>query len=445
MKLTLLGFIEVARAAGIRISVSESLDAVRALETIGVADRGALRDALGLVLAKSREEKALFESCFELYFGRDRAGDPFAPPDVPPESQPHANGSPQAATSLASMLRANDRAGLAMALEAAANSVGAAGIRFPTQANMFVQQIMQALGLDDLTREIARLRDAGDDQGADELERGRDALRARARLLAERYLALSSAAESRWRDENAKSTTLWRLDRKQVERMRVVVRMMAKQLATKYGRDRHRSRRGRLDVRRTLRRNTPYDGVPFVTVWKRRAIEKPSVLALCDVSGSVAPVAQFLLLFLHSLNDALSDIRSFAFSSHLIDVTEILEREPIETAIATIVQELGFRSTDYGRSLEDFANGWLDRIGNRTSVIVMGDARSNNTNPRADLMKTIYERAKRVIWLNPESRWSWGSGDSEMLRYRPYCHVVRECSTLRDLEWTVRDLLTRGR
>ena len=276
------------------------------------------------------------------------------------------------------------------------------------------------------------------------LDREREDLRAYVRAFVERNLALAAPGENRWRDDNLKTAALWSLDRKDVERMRAVVRALAKRLATRYGRDRRHRRRGHLDVRRTLRRNTAHDGVPFSTVWKRRKLEKPRVLALCDVSGSVAPVAQFLLLLLHSLADAISDIRSFAFSSHLIDVSELMRNAPVETAVAEIVRTIGFRSTDYGRSLADFAAGWLDGVDNRTSVIIMGDARGNYADPRADIMKKLYERAKHVIWLNPEPRPSWGTGDSDMLRYLPYCHVARECRTVRDIERTVTTLLTRG-
>jgi uncharacterized protein with von Willebrand factor type A (vWA) domain len=215
---------------------------------------------------------------------------------------------------------------------------------------------------------------------------------------------------------------------------------MAKRIATRYGRNRRRRRRGFLDVRGTLRRNMGYDGVPFVTVWKRRKIEKPRVMVLCDVSGSVAAVAQFLLLFLYSLNEVVSDIRSFAFSSHLIEVSETLERMTIEDAVAKIVADIGFRSSDYGRSLRDFAAGWMDKVDRRTTVIIMGDARSNFTAPRVEVMRALYERAKRVVWLNPESPWSWNVGDSEMRRYATYCHDVREFSRLRDLELLVKDL-----
>jgi uncharacterized protein with von Willebrand factor type A (vWA) domain len=431
---TLLGFLQTARRAGIRISAAESLDAFRAVETVGLTDRAALKDVLGLVVAKSREEKELFAECFELYFTRTHLG----------EAQLADAQLGAGDASLARMLLENDRAGLMLALEGAGRRTGAAGIRFRVQANMFVQQIMQDMGLAALTREIERLREHGEDGVGDELERSRDRLRADVREFVERYLALAAPAENIWRDDNLKTVPLWRLERHDVERMRVIVRTLAKKLATRYGRDRRHRRHGHLDVRRTLRRNTAYDGVPFTTAWKKRKIEKPRVVVLCDVSGSVAPVAQLLLLFLHSLANALSDVRSFTFSSHLIDVSDVLDREPVEIAIAEIVKQIGFRSSDYGRSLADFAGAFMEHVDRRTSVIIMGDARSNYSDPRADVMKSLFERAKLVIWLNPESRPSWGTGDSEMLRYAPYCHVARECSNVRALERTMHDLLTRG-
>jgi uncharacterized protein len=432
VKAPIAGFLEAARTAGIRISVAESIDAFRALETVGFADRTTFKDALAVVLAKSRAEKLLFEECFERYFHRDGLV------DVPPVRPLRPDRA--APASLLRMLRENDRAGLALAMERAANRAGAGGIRMWTQANMFALRIMEELGLAELTAEIARLRAAGDPE-ADALERARDAVRERVRELVARNLALAAAGDDRRWDDALASATLWNLDRRDVERMRVLVRALAKRLATRFGRDRRRRRRGRLDVRRTLRRNSGHDGVPFVTAWKHRKREKPRVVALCDVSGSVAPVAHFLLLFLYSLNEAVAEIRSFAFSTRLVDVGEILEHEPLESAIAAIMQRVGYGSSDYGRSLADFAALGLGGVDRHTSVIIMGDARSNYGDPRADVVRQLYGRAKRVIWLNPEARTSWGTGDSEMDRYRPYCHLVRECRTLRDIERTLADVL----
>jgi len=184
-----------------------------------------------------------------------------------------------------------------------------------------------------------------------------------------------------------------------------------------------------------------WGGIPFVTVWKQKRIEKPRVMVLCDVSGSVAAMAQFLLMFLYSLNEALKDIRSFAFAGSLIDVSHILESEPIEAAIAKIMQAIGFGSSNYGNSLADFEDGWERYVTSKTTIIILGDARGNRTDPRTDIMQRLSQRAKRIIWLNPEFRAAWGTGDSDMFRYAPYCNLVTVCNTLRHLERVVTDLL----
>ncbi len=197
---------------------------------------------------------------------------------------------------------------------------------------------------------------------ADRLENRIEALRDQARDLVERNLLLFARGETeKFREELLKSARLSNLERRDLERMRVLVRAMAKRLAARYAKTRRRRLRGHLDVRRTLRKNMGWGGVPFVTVWKQKRIEKPRVMVLCDVSGSVAAMAQFLLMFLYALNEALKDIRSFAFAGSLIEVSDILEAEPIETAIAKIMQAIGFGSSNYGNSLARL-RGWLDAL-----------------------------------------------------------------------------------
>jgi uncharacterized protein with von Willebrand factor type A (vWA) domain len=440
VKLPLIRFLQAARSAGLPISVAESLDAFHAVDLIGYDDRATLKDTLGLVLAKTHDEKQVFSECFDLYFQReDLFGATVAALEVVPES----------GDSLLAHLLEHDRTALATALEEAAASVDIAGIRLFTQTGMFVQRILERLGLEGLLAEIARLRESGGADGAaraERLERALDDLRAQVRHLVERHLALATRGENEhWRDRFLINAKLSRLERKDHERLRVIVRALAKRLATRYGRNRRRVDSGQLDVRRTLRRNMSYDGVPFVTVWKARKIEKPRVLVLCDVSGSVAAAAQFLLLFLYSLSETLSDIRAFAFSSHLIEVSDILEGETIEDAIAKIMKLVGYGSSDYGRSLADFADGWLDIVDKKTSIIILGDGRTNYANPRIDIMQALYARAKNIIWLNPEAKYSWGSGDSEILRYRTYTHLTRECGSVHDLEAALEAMLKRSK
>ena len=216
---------------------------------------------------------------------------------------------------------------------------------------------------------------------------------------------------------------------------------MARRLRERYSRPRKRQRRGHLDVRRTIRRNAAWGGVPFLTTWKRRHRDKPKIVAICDVSGSVAKVSDFFLLLIYSLNEVVSDVRSFAFSGHLVEVSDILDSKSPEAAMADIMSLVGLGSSDYGKSLADFEAQWMRHVTPQTTVIVLGDARTNNLNPRADILRRISERSKRVVWLNPEGRMIWGMGDSEMPRYATYCSVVRQCSTARQLERAISDIV----
>jgi uncharacterized protein with von Willebrand factor type A (vWA) domain len=454
---TLLDFFRAARGAGLRVSTAEGLDAVRAAEVVGFRDRTTLRDALSLVLAKTPEEKRQFEECFALFFGRDgfRAAPqaPPAPGGGPDPKAPDGSGGAGeiggglggggAPSPLGRMLLEGDRAGLAAAMEAAAEAVGLSNISLFTQVNMYARRIMERMGLKGLEDEIASLRrDPAGVERAARLDLARDYLRGEARELVQRHLLLFARGETeRWREEVLRQARLASLDRRDEKRMRALVRAMARRLATRYARVRRRDRRGHLDARRTLRRNMAWGGVPFRTVWKQRKVEKPKLFVLCDVSGSVAAVAQFLLLFIYSLHEALSGVRAFAFTSGTIEVSEILEREPIEQAIAQIMGRIGFGSSNYGTSLEDFEKGWMQAVDSRTTVIVLGDGRGNRTEPRVDILQRLAERSKQVIWLNPEHPAAWGTGDSDMLRYAPHCRVVAQCATLRQLERVISDML----
>jgi hypothetical protein len=441
-------FLQAARSAGIRVSAAEGIDAARAVQIVGFSDRTVLKDTLSLVLAKTPDEKNLFDECFDLYFRRDS----LVPEDEDAASDPKTptfqggfGGEGTGAgsgTSLSQMLLDDDRAALATAMEEAARDSGIQNIRFFTQKNLYARRILDRMGLRQVERDIEALRKQDSHATADRLENRIEALRDQARDLVERNLLLFARGETeKFREELLKSARLSNLERRDLDRMRILVRAMAKRLAARYAKTRRRRLRGQLDARRTLRRNMGWGGVPFITVWKQRRIEKPRVLVLCDVSGSVAAMAQFLLMFLYALNEALSDIRSFAFAGSLIEVSDILEHEPVETAIAKIMHTIGFGSSNYGNSLADFEDGWMKLVSNKTTIIILGDARGNRTDPRTEIMQRLSQRAKRIIWLNPEFRSAWGTGDSDMFRYAPYCNVVTVCNTLRHLERVVSDLL----
>jgi uncharacterized protein with von Willebrand factor type A (vWA) domain len=447
-------FLQVARSAGLRVSAAEGIDAARAVDLIGFGDRTMLKDTLGLVLAKTPDEKVIYDHAFDLFFRRDDIAQKPTPPDTPPPPSPDiANKATTGANSenptddptLVELLQKGDRAALSTRMEVAAREIGVEKIRLLTQKNLYTRQILDRMGLRDVEELIDEMRRRGtpaDDAGAQDLAERMDRLWETTRDFVERALVLYARGETeQFRERILKNTRLENIDHDQHERMRALVRKMAKRLATRYAVKRRKRERGQLDIRRTLRRNMGWGGVPFITEWKQRRIEKPRVLVLCDVSGSVAWVAHFLLLFIYALTEVLSDIRSFAFSGQMVEVSELLEKHTIDVAIERIMATEGFGTSNYGNAFNDFEEGFMERVTNKTSLIILGDARGNGNDPRVDIVDRFAQRAKRVIWLNPESRSSWGTGDSDMYRYMPYCSLVRVCATLNDMERVITDLL----
>lgn len=445
MQHTLQDFLRALRAADVRVSPAEAIDAARTVETVGYADRELFKDALCATLAKSQAEVAAFDRTFETFFARQALDLP--PP--PPEGG-EADGAPQPAEAaespLAQALLEGDAAAVEQQMEEAARRAGVAEIRLSTQRSRLTRRMLDEMGLAEIEKIIANARRFPEQQGlADRLDAGRRALMAEAQKYVERQHELYAAGSGRQlREEMLARKALnaeGGIDPADLAIMQQLVRKMAKRLADRYSRRRHRARRGHLDVRKTLRRSMGYGGVPFDIVWKSHKVDKPSIVAICDVSKSVAAAAQFLLTFLYSLNEVVERLDAFAFSGRLIPVGEILDDHAVEQAILKVLQTIGFQQTDYGRALEDFCDQHLDRLDRHTTVIFLGDGRSNFADPRLDLMNLIHQRSRAVIWLNPEPESYWGQGDSVMDRYARYCHVAKTCNTLEGLERVIEDVL----
>jgi uncharacterized protein with von Willebrand factor type A (vWA) domain len=351
----------------------------------------------------------------------------------------------QSGVPLGQMLLAGDRAGLAVAMAGAAQEVGVNEIILYTQRGLFTRRIMEQMGLSELEAEISRLGKEdtpGSRQLAQALRRGRQYLFEEVRDYVEQQLALHSEGATRQtREEIFRKIKLSNVEQRDFHHMHGLVKKMAKRLVALHSRRRRVFKRGQLDVRKTLRKNVAYDGILFEPRWKSRKIDRPNVLAVCDISGSVKAVARFLLMFLYSVNEVLPKVRSFAFCSNLVEVTELFDRYPVEDAIVRVLTKYGLMSTDYGQAFMDFKEMCFDHLDHRTTVIILGDGRSNYGDPRADILKETYERSKKVIWLNPEPRNLWSTGDSEMRRLAPYCHQAEVCNSLAHLERVVSDLL----
>ena len=184
-----------------------------------------------------------------------------------------------------------------------------------------------------------------------------------------------------------------------------------------------------------------YDGMFFDIKWKASKVDRPKVICICDVSGSVSSYSRFLLMFLYSLSEILPKVRAFAFSSDLGEVTKLFEESTLEDALAKTMRDFGNGSTDYGQMLLDFKDQYMGDVNKKTSVIILGDGRNNYGDPQVEILHEIYEKAQRVIWLNPEAKTSWYMGDAEMKKYAPCCHQTEVCNSLTHLERVVSNLM----
>jgi len=439
-------FLSMLRKAGVRISVSEGLDAMRAAEVVGYQDRGLLRDALGLTVAKSVEEKDIYETCFDEFFCREEFKSK-ASADGCEKTDPGEDG--KNISALGQMLLDGDGASLSQAMELAANESGISQIRMFTQVNLYAYRIMEQMGFGGLEGQISAMRQIGTPQmslQADRLDAAREDLQEEVRDFVRRQLKVYAKGEyDRIRDYYLRQMKVGTMDAVDKARLRVIVRQIARRLATRHSRTLRKKRKGKLDVRRVIRKNIPNDGVLFRTSFRFKKIDRPKIVIFCDVSSSVINFAEFLLLFLWCLREVLSGVRAFAFSNDMIEVTEILDKSGAEDATKEVLRRIGFGGTSYGNSLTTFRKNWFGILDRKTTVIILGDARGNKTEPRVDLVREISERTKRLIWLNPENRTYWGTGDSDMLRYKNYCHLAKVCNSVADLEDVVSDLLEAER
>ena len=458
MQARLVSFIEVLRNHELRISTAETLDALAVADLLGYRERTLLRDGLSLALAKSAAEKTVFRSCFDRFFQNPlAAGSVEAAPDSPaapaeplPQSPPSLDLEAEMAADpalrtqldnpLLRMLQADDRGGLALAIAGAAQRAGLSGIQMFTQKGQYTRRILDELGEAQL-RDAALALEQRHSIALPRLQGYRDRLRELVRDQVEReYLLQAQAGHGRIMDEVLLGARLNHIEHYYRHRVYELVRKMSRRLVARHSRRRRVYQRGQLHMAKTMRRGIAQDGVLSRLYWKSVKRDRPQILAVCDVSGSVAAHAKFLLMFLYSLQDVLPGVRSFAFSSHLGEVSDCFAQNPVEKAVELVNFQYG-GATDYGNSLLDFARLALPDVSSRSTIIVLGDARNNHGDPRLEVMQSLYQRAGKVLWLNPESRRLWGSGDSEMLRYLPCCHYAAECGNLRQLERIVDQLL----
>jgi uncharacterized protein with von Willebrand factor type A (vWA) domain len=448
----ILQFVRALRAAGVRVSPPEAAEALVAAGSVELDDRHTFRAALRGTLVKRSIDLDVFEQLFELYFSPYGSRGSQLPvvdavddlPPLPPEALDALGAELQEL--LDRLMEMSDLELALMVREAGREAL--AGLESMLQRGMAGRSILDALGAGSgadaaLDRFQAALRAAGMDEDTARAWRERmrqqlDRLRAtvRGHVDAEFERIDAQRRRDRMRSDLGRAPLGAFSPRESAEMARLVERLGRKLDSLPELRRRPR-RRGALDMQRTWRANLQSGGVPFRLRWEKPPQHKPQVAALCDISNSMQSTVRFMLHFLYRLQDRFSRVRTFVFVSGTVEVTGEFAESDAGTAIDRAMQPKDiawYSSTNYGRSLESFATEYPDAVTPRTILLVLGDGRGNYTPPRAEVLATLHGRARRVVWFNPESRLSWGLGDSSMPAYVPHCTQVAEVRNLVQLE-----------
>src|ERR1700691_6020077 len=443
---SLLGLGEQLRAEGVAVGTSELLDAFAVLREIPWTAQGEFREALAATLAKSQDDRRVFELVFDRFFFR--AVEIAAVREGVAEQEGSQSDVIDLTETELDALRMQIVTALREGTEGAMRDLARMAIAtFGQQEQgsgvigVDVQRIRRALGL--------RAEPQPDLPPDDPRSGGvpRDALR-RFEALMRRELERQQVQRS---GRLPPARPLGELDRAlpsgplaDLAAVHRVVAQLRRRLATQGKQNRGHRHHAHVDVRRTMRASLQTGGVPVELRYRPRRPRRPEIYVLCDVSTSVTSASVFFLSVLHALHDSFRKMRSFVFIERISEVTDVFARERSFKAVSdAISRDAGVADisgyTDYGRVWSEFRALVEDDLDPRATVIVLGDARTNGRDPRAAEFATIAARAGRTLWLNPEPRLYWNYGDSVIDAYRPYCTAF-ECWTTRQLEDFVKAL-----
>jgi uncharacterized protein with von Willebrand factor type A (vWA) domain len=434
----LLGFCEELRSEGVAVGTSEILDAFAALEEVPWTSREDFREALATTIAKSQDDRRLFELLFDRWFFRAAETEAVAR-GVTEGEQRHEGAERLDIDELREQVRqaileGNDdelRDLARLAISAFGNQGEGSGV-----VGVDVQRIRRTLGLAAGTQAPA-------EDGAAELPPiDREQLNAFERHLRrelERDLIERTATLPPSRPLAELDRALPTSPTQDLAAVHRAVSQMKRRLATLGHEQRGRRKGQSIDVRRTMRASLETGGVPMHLRYRPKRPRRPEIYVLCDVSTSVTSASVFFLSVLHALHDSFRKLRSFVFIERISEVTDVFEHERDFRVIAQRISSEGGVAdvsgyTDYGRVWLEFINEISDDLDPRSTVIVLGDARTNGREPHADVFAQVSERAGRLFWLNPEPKLYWNYGDSVMAAYERYCDGTFECWTTRHLE-----------
>jgi hypothetical protein len=453
-------FVACCRAAGLRVSTSEVLDSLQQLQLIDPTDELQFRALLRANFAKSLRELQHFERLYHLFFHEMRVNvddmrraasqiDQIRQATDILKKKPHDNPVYDAVVEflagnplplLAEMRRIHTESDDSSS--PARFNFGPLASRFNVllQINAAATAAAALLEDNDLKMETEALRDLAR-HFDDRVEAARSILIYEPRP-GDAGTKKVKTHEQHMKDMGEKAFSSF--TRQEVEEMREAIDKLVRKLKNIVSRRFAVRDRGNLDVKKTLRASAKYDGVPLDIKYRRKTLRKSRIVTLCDVSGSVWAAARFMLNLLYSLQDCFDKVNSFVFIDQLTNVTGIFEDHDINEATRIVMEEADMHyeaPTDYGETLRNFKRDYMELLTKKTTLIIVGDGRSNYLNPEDAILGEMRERCRRVIWLNPEPENLWGTGDSEIKTYLHHCHEVRPCRNVNQLITFIEELV----
>ena len=462
----LLEFSGLLRKNGVRVSTAEVLDAVAAVGAVGPQDPHSLRAALQATLIKRKEDDEVFGELFDLYF---HAAGAFAQKEQAPllhalREQGLSEDELEQVLALLSdeAARLDPTARMAMGLRRGHVEalIRLAGIKIdwgrlvnPLQVGFFTQQVLERLNF---RQAQDSLRGIGDRMARALGQERADQVMA---LLDENLTRLRGSVRQHVKDEFEKRNINYiekfreellafkpfsSMTEQELRDLRAEVQRLAKKLRAMASLRPRKERRGRLDNRQTLRRSMRTFGIPVELRWRRRRIDKPRLVVLCDISDSVRHVSRFMLQFAYTLQELFSKVRSFVFVSDLAETTDLFQRHELHRAVDSVYAGAVvnvYANSNFGRAFTQFIDRHLEAITGRTTVLIIGDGRNNYHPPESWALGRIRARARRVLWLNPEPSSAWAFGDSAMREYEPHVDRIETVNNLASLHRVVDGLV----
>jgi uncharacterized protein len=453
-------FIRALRASGVRISLAESQDAMYGVEEVGVTDADHFKSALRTTLVKDVKDHELFDYFYPLFFNANKPPMNNIPDNLTPDEQQMLE---QAMRSLAGQMEALKQLmqqmlkGQSFTEDQMSEMGSEAGLNNANemyQQPWFERRMNRQAGMQQLQEMIDDLMEKLEEMGMGQetLDDIRDMLNENAEGLADQisnFVGATLAQKMATQEPKPKPDLLdvpfQRLGQSEVEQIRDEIRRLAARLRSRASLRQKKAKRGTPDMRRTMRRNMRYGGIPMEIEHKTKHV-KPSLVVICDVSTSVRYCTEFLLTLIYELQDQVARTNSFIFINDLVDISMAFEEHEPQEAVAKVLSQNrpGYYNTDLGNSLNTFRQDHMGLITGKTTVIILGDGRNNYNNPRLDIADEMQRKARRLLWFCPEPQYQWGSGDSDMWEYAGHSDGVFQVHTLRDLSEAVDKILADG-